>query len=152
MFTISKPTAYKYLSRYEDYGLPGLLELSRAPRHVPNKTPGRIEEEIKTLREKRPWRGAAKLPVLLEDGFPNPDLLKVSTLHLILKRKGLVKERKKVEPRGYRSYRYGFWNWGFSRYFQTRQRKLNAFVKEYYANMQELKVHGIMTYHDELHV
>ena len=28
MFTISRPTAYKYIKRYEKYGLPGLFELS----------------------------------------------------------------------------------------------------------------------------
>ena len=41
MFNISRTTAHKYIERYEKYGLPGLLELSRAPGKVPNKT--RIE-------------------------------------------------------------------------------------------------------------
>ena len=42
MFNISRTTAHKYIERFEKYGLPGLLELSRAPRHVPNKTPCRV--------------------------------------------------------------------------------------------------------------
>ena len=102
MFDISRTTAHKYIERFENYGLPGLLELSRAPRHVPNKTPDRIEEEIIALRKKHPRWGAAKLLILLEDEFPNLDLPKISTVNLILKRNGLVKERKKrqkVEPK-----------------------------------------------------
>ena len=38
MFNISRPTVHKYIERYEKYGLPGLLEKSRAPRNVTNKT------------------------------------------------------------------------------------------------------------------
>ncbi len=102
MFNISRPTVHKYIERYEKYGLPGLLELSRAPRKVPNKTPDRIEKEIIKKRKKHPRWGAAKLLILLEDEFPNLDLPKISTVSLILKKNGLVKERKKrykVEPK-----------------------------------------------------
>ena len=31
MFEISRPTAYKYIHRYQQYGVSGLLELGRAP-------------------------------------------------------------------------------------------------------------------------
>jgi len=79
--------------RYEKYGLPGLLEKSRAPRNAPNKTSDRIENKIIKIRKKHPRWGAAKLLILLEDEFPNQDLPKVSTVSLILKRNGLVKER-----------------------------------------------------------
>jgi transposase len=51
MFEISRPTAYKFIHRYESAGLPGLLELSRRPRRNPNKTPDRIEQEIIRLRD-----------------------------------------------------------------------------------------------------
>jgi transposase len=37
MFEISRPTAYKFIHRYESAGYPGLLELSRRPRTNPNK-------------------------------------------------------------------------------------------------------------------
>lgn len=46
MFNISRTTAHKYIERYEKYGLPGLLEKSRATCNVPNKTPDRIEKEM----------------------------------------------------------------------------------------------------------
>lgn len=101
MFNISRPTAYKYIKRYEEYGMNGLLEMSRAPRTVYNKTESRIEREIIDLRNKHPRWGAAKLSILLEDKYPDYDLPKVTTINSILKRNGLIKERKKrrrVEP------------------------------------------------------
>ncbi len=101
IFEISRPTAYKYIKRFENFGWPGLLELSRNPRHIPNKTPDRIESEIVRLREKHHRWGAAKLLILLEDKFPKEILPKESTVNLILKRNGLVKlrkRRKRVEP------------------------------------------------------
>jgi transposase InsO family protein len=101
MFGISRPTAYKILNRYETYGIPGLKEYSRVPRHIANKTPERIEHEIVTLRKKHPRWGAAKLLVLLEDKYPKEELPKLSTVNLILKRNDLValrKRRRKVEP------------------------------------------------------
>ena len=100
-FSISRPTAYKYINRYKTYGLPGLIELSRAPRKVANKTPDRIEAEILRLRKMHPRWGAPKLLVLLEHSFPQADLPKLSTVSLILKRNGCIKERKKrrkIEP------------------------------------------------------
>lgn len=101
MFFISRPTAYKYIERYKSYGLPGLLELSRAPRSVPNKTPDHIEQAIGELREQFPRWGAAKLLVLLEARYPYFTLPKESTVNLILKRNGYIKDRKKrrkIEP------------------------------------------------------
>jgi transposase len=101
MFEISRPTAYKFIHRYESAGLPGLLELSRRPRRNPNKTPDRIEQEIIRLRDRHPRWGAPKLAVLLEDRFPGIALPAVSTISAILKRQGLVKDRrrrKRVEP------------------------------------------------------
>jgi len=101
MFEISRTTAYKFINRYCRVGLDGLKELSRSPRRVANKTPDRIESEIVKLRGRHPRWGGEKLLVLLEDRFPGDQLPKLSTVNLILKRNGLVKERKrhrKVEP------------------------------------------------------
>ena len=90
MFNISRTTAHKYIERYEKYGLPGLLEKSRAPRNVPNKTPDRIEKEIIKIRKKHPRWGAAKLLILLEDEFPNLDLPK------LIMEEGIEQEKKEV--------------------------------------------------------
>ena len=102
MFEVSRPTLYKYLRRYQDYGMKGLEELSRVPKTIANKTPDVIEQEIVRLRNRHPRWGAGKLLVLLEDVYPECELPKIATVNNILKRQGLVKERKrrrKIEPK-----------------------------------------------------
>jgi len=102
MFYISRKTAYKYIERYEKYGIPGLLEIPTIPRIISNKTSELIENEIVKLREKHPRWGAPKLRVLLEDKLPDQKLPEISTINLILKRNGLIKDRKKrykTEPK-----------------------------------------------------
>ena len=101
MFDISRPTGYKYVKRYERYGIPGLNELPRSPRKIANKTPGRIEEAIIELRKRHPRWGGPKLLVLLQDKYPAEELPKLSTVNLILKRNALVasrRTRRRVEP------------------------------------------------------
>jgi transposase len=101
MFKISRPTAYKYIKRYEDFGMAGLLEISRKPHNISNKTPSDIEKQILYLRNKHPRWGAAKLLVLLEDRCPNRDLPKVTTVNNVLKRNGMIASRKRrlrIEP------------------------------------------------------
>jgi transposase len=101
MFKISRPTAYKYIKRYEDFGMAGLLEISRKPHNISNKTPSDIEKQILYLRNKHSRWGAAKLLVLLEDRCPNRDLPKVTTVNNVLKRNGMIASRKRrlrIEP------------------------------------------------------
>ncbi len=95
MFEISRPTAYKFIHRYELLGLSGLHELPRVPHRVHNKTSERIEREILKLRKRHPRWGAPKLEVLLEDKFPDMKLPGTSTISAILKRNGMVQERRR---------------------------------------------------------
>jgi transposase InsO family protein len=102
IFSISRSTAYKYIKRYKQYGFAGLPERSRRPHTFPRKTEDVIEEEIVKLREKHTRWGSRKLLVLLEDKFPHAELPGYTTINTILKRHGMVKERKrrgKVEPK-----------------------------------------------------
>lgn len=101
-FSISRTTAYKYIQRYRQFGFAGLKEKSRAPHHIPNKTSEPIEESVLELRRKHPRWGSKKILTLLEDRYPGEKLPSLTTLNTIMKRHGLVKERKrrkKVEPR-----------------------------------------------------
>ena len=102
MFNISRPTAYKYVERFKDFGMQGLLDMTRGPKFPHNKTPNDIEKKIIKLREKHKRWGGKKLQVLLAKEIDENLLPKVSTINLILKRNGLVKPRKrrcKVEPK-----------------------------------------------------
>jgi len=95
-FGISRTLAYRYINRYLDYGRPGLLEQSRAPRRVWNRTAEDLEQAVLELRRKKPRRGALKLQQLLREQFGKRPVPAVSTIELILKRHGLVKKRRRV--------------------------------------------------------
>ncbi len=60
-FGISRKTAYKWIERYKDQGLEGLLEKSRKPHTTANTTSIGIEKDILNAREKFPAWGARKL-------------------------------------------------------------------------------------------
>lgn len=53
-FSISRPTAYKFLKRYETAGITGLEEKQRSPRSYPLRTPQGVEEKILKLRKQHP--------------------------------------------------------------------------------------------------
>jgi transposase InsO family protein len=69
-FSISAPTGYKWLARYRRGGTEGLGELSRAPRHSPQKFRSLWLKELITLRRQHPSWGAKKLHVLLRQKHP----------------------------------------------------------------------------------
>ena len=101
-FGIARSTGYKYLKRYEENGMSGLDPLSTAPHNRPNKTPEEIEKRIIEFRgEKERW-GAKKIHWKLEQENIYSYIPSISTIGNILKRNGLIPERKKrkrVEPR-----------------------------------------------------
>ncbi len=51
-FNISRPTAYKLISRYEKMGFSGLIEQERAPIIHPNRTHYKVEGSILKLKNK----------------------------------------------------------------------------------------------------
>ena len=84
-FTISPPTAYKWLSRYAQEGAAGLADRSRRPRGSPRRTAAALEQAVLGIREEHPaWGGRTIRKVLLDrDGGPVPS---PSTITAILRR------------------------------------------------------------------
>jgi transposase InsO family protein len=95
-FGISRTLAYRYIARYALYGVAGLKEQSRAPRHVWNRTAKDLEEAIVEWRHKKPRLGPLKLLEKLRERFRGRRLPAVSTVAAVLKRHGLVKKRRRV--------------------------------------------------------
>ena len=95
-FEISRPTAYKLIHRYEEKGIEGLLEQSKAPGNHPNKTSEEVEEKILQLKAKHSLWGAKKLRVLLFNDLSEIDIPSVVTVHNILQRNGLVRPQKRL--------------------------------------------------------
>src|SRR5680860_932412 len=83
-FNISRPTAYKLISRYEKMGLSGLIEQERAPINHPNRTNHKVEGSILKLKNKHMHLGAKKIRILLFKQYPEELVPSVVTVHNIL--------------------------------------------------------------------
>jgi putative transposase len=98
-YDVSRATGYKWLSRYEEGGLDGLRDQSRAPLHHPNEISGEIEELVIAMKEAHPSWGAPKIRGRM--ALDHLDLLlpAESTIGSILQRNGLTVERREKRPR-----------------------------------------------------
>jgi len=88
-FEITRKTGYKWLWRFEDEGLPGLLDRSRRPLHCPSQTDEAIERLVVELRAKHPAWGPRKLKRRLENQG-HRDIPAASTINEILHRHGMI--------------------------------------------------------------
>jgi putative transposase len=94
-YGVSRPTVYKWLKRYEQFGIEGLKEQSRAPKRRPNRTSGEVLNLViqEKLRNRR--RGPRKIRAQLKRKYPEREFPAVSTMAYWLKKEGLVEQRKK---------------------------------------------------------
>jgi transposase InsO family protein len=100
-FGISRETGYVWLRRFRQYGLAGLMELNRAPRHHPNQTAEAVERAVLELRQAHMRWGPRKLKRILERDQPGRRWPATSTVGEIVKRAGLAvarKKRRRTEP------------------------------------------------------
>ncbi len=100
-FEISRETGHVWLRRYRQYGLKGLVELDRAPRHHPNQTGAAVEAAVLDLREAHMRWGPRKLKRILERDQPGRPWPATSTMGEIIRRAALVlprKQRRRTEP------------------------------------------------------
>lgn len=87
-FGIDRSTGYKWLNRYRRKGEAGLVELSKKPKHSPNKTMEEVEYLILQTREEHPSWGGVRIKSYLEhEGFGLPT---EKTINRILKRYGRI--------------------------------------------------------------
>lgn len=88
-FKTTRVTVRKWVRRYKEKGLRGLEEHSRAPKHIPHKTPKEIEDKVIELRRTHPAWGPERLKMHYD--------LSISTKAIarIIRQAGLVKKKKK---------------------------------------------------------
>lgn len=53
-YRTTRLTVRKWVRRYKEKGLNGLKDRSRAPHHIPHKTPKEIEEKVIELKKTHP--------------------------------------------------------------------------------------------------
>lgn len=96
-YGISRKTGHKFKQRYEELGAAGLLDQSRAPKHIPHKTTPEVVALLVAERKQHPSWGPKKLKHVLEQRLGH-SLPAASTINDILVRQGLV-ERRRTRPR-----------------------------------------------------
>jgi transposase InsO family protein len=94
-YGISRPTVYKWLERYEQLGIEGLKEQSRAPNHCPHRTSEEIINLVIQEKLQNRKRGPRKVRAQLKRRYPEIHFPATSTLAYWLKKEGLVEPRKK---------------------------------------------------------
>ena len=94
-FGISRKTGYKFWERYKRQGPQGLEDASRAPKRVARRTAAAIESALVEARKRHPTWGGRKLKRAIEREQPGVIIPSASTVSGILKRNGLVKQRKR---------------------------------------------------------
>lgn len=88
-FSVSPTTGYLWLKRWDDQGLEGLVDRSRAPHTSPRRTPRPMEDLICGVRREHPrWGGRKIQRVLLNDGVVGVPL--PSTCSSVLRRHELI--------------------------------------------------------------
>jgi transposase InsO family protein len=93
-YGIHRQTGYEVWQRYKDRGAEGLLPQSRAPKHIPHRTPQALVDVVVQARKEHPTWGAKKLKVMLENRYETK-LPAHSTICEMLKRAGLVEPSRK---------------------------------------------------------
>lgn len=94
-YQVSRETVYKWIKRYQERGLEGLGELSRAPLRHPNATHPEIVSQLIDTRLKHKNWGPKKIIARLEKIHPESSWPAPSTAGSILKKEGLVNVRRR---------------------------------------------------------
>jgi transposase InsO family protein len=92
-YGISRKTGDKFRKRYEELGIAGLSDQSRAPKVIPHKTSPELVELVVAERKQHPTWGPKKIKDVLERRLGHK-LPSVSTVGAMLTRHGLVTPRK----------------------------------------------------------
>ena len=93
LYGVSRPTAYKWIARYDEVGPGGLLDRSKRPHGNPRAMSPFLEELVVAARLEYPSWGPKKLKAYLEQRYPEVKIPAASTIGEVLKRRELIGER-----------------------------------------------------------
>src|SRR5574340_1482222 len=93
-FGVSRRTGYKWLTRFEEEGAPGLFNRSRAPLYRPHTIAEEISERCLEGRRAHPHWGPLKVRAYLERQAPGTAWPAASTIGELFDREGLTVKRK----------------------------------------------------------
>src|SRR3990170_4861467 len=93
-FGVSRKSGYRWLERYREDGVAGLLERSRAPLHHPQAMTEEIAEHCLAVRRAHPTWGPVKVRAWLERRAPEAGWPATSTIGALFDREGLTVKRR----------------------------------------------------------
>jgi putative transposase len=93
-FGVSRRVGYKWLARYLEAGVDGLLDHSRAPLHHPHAIEDDIAEACLAVRHRHPTWGPLKVRACLKRQAPGTEWPATSTIGSLFDREGLTVKRK----------------------------------------------------------
>ena len=93
-FGVSRRVGYKWLARFEEEGVAGLFDRSRAPLHLPQSISEGIAERCLEVRRAHPTWGPIKVLAFLERKSPRTAWPAASTIGELFDREGLTVKRK----------------------------------------------------------
>ena len=93
-FGVSRKTGYKWLDRYAEAGVTGLLDRSRAPLHHPQAVAADLAERCLAVRRAHPTWGPVKVRAWLERRRPQTAWPAASTIGALFDREGLTVKRR----------------------------------------------------------
>src|SRR6266849_8577943 len=93
-FGVSRRVGYKWLARYQEAGVEGLLDRSRAPLHHSQMIAEEIAERCLAVRRTHPTWGPLKVRAWLERQAPAIEWPVASTIGALFDREGLTVKRK----------------------------------------------------------
>lgn len=130
-YSISRPTVYKWLTRYKQSGVDGLKEQSKTPVYSPHQTPDDLVNLIVKEKLKNRKRGPKKILVQLKRQYPNIRWPSANTIGNWLKKYGLVKKQKirrrvppYTEPFGSCLWPNAVWSADYKGQFYTQDKKV----------------------------
>jgi len=93
-FGVSRKTGYKWLERYCEAGVGGLLDHCRAPHRHPQAIAAEITERCLAVRRAHPTWGPVKVRAWLRRQAPDIDWPATSTIGMLFDREGLTVRRR----------------------------------------------------------
>jgi putative transposase len=93
-FGVSRKTGYKWLGRYEELGVEGLSDLSRAPHNHTQAMPAAIAERCLQVRRAHPTWGPVKVRAYLERRDRRTSWPAPSSIGTLFDREGLTIKRR----------------------------------------------------------
>src|SRR3974390_3293134 len=93
-FGVSRRIGYKWLARYQEMGVEGLIDRSRAPLHCPHALTPEIAERCLAVRRAHPTWGPVKVKEWLERRAPRTRWPALSTIAALFDREGLTVKRR----------------------------------------------------------